>query len=86
MKIKQQIENAKTLTDLCDALNSFEYSHDDELKLDEIVNLSDLPLFTHVENGVNGSEGAFSWDDTHVLTIDCNGEFIIVSHEEFLRD
>ncbi len=79
--IKQQIENATSLVELCDAINSFEYSHDDGRKLDEIVDMSSLPTF-------GGDDidriGAWSWDADNVLVQDTGtGDFEIETREWF---
>lgn len=67
------LENLHALADAC---------REDEngLRPDEVCDMSSLPLFTDEpdipEN--DGMGGAYSWDATRRLTLDVNGDWVIV--------
>lgn len=72
-KYTNEIESAKTLDQLCNALNEFQ-EYIDELNRDGVefyrasdyVEMCDLQTFS--ENEPNNVCEIFSWDDTRVLT------------------
>lgn len=80
MSINEKIQNAKNLNDLCEILNAWE-PHGLYEKIDEEVDLSDLPLFGEYDGEVYG---VWSWDDESQLVSDeMNGCFKIIGHDEY---
>lgn len=86
-----KIENAKTLSDLCDALNEFE-DHIEQLnkesgefyRASDYVEMCDLQTFS--DNDPKDTIEIFSWNDTHALIQNtCNGDAweLVERTEEF---
>ena len=76
MNKKELVLNAKSLNELLEVLQSIE-------DLDQSrVDISSLPVFGN--NEPDSTIEIFSWDDDNFLIFDCNGEWEIVSREEYL--
>lgn len=63
------IESASSRDELCDTLNEV----DDETM--GLIDTSSLPTYMGAEP--RETEGVWSWDETRLLTTDCNGVYII---------
>lgn len=92
MMIQKKIGEAKTLDQLCDALNDYKPERCGGLKLDEVVDITSLPVFGSLSVDSFQSEvvdtdfPVWSWDDSRAI-IDGDGDvaFRIVTHD-YLRE
>ncbi len=65
MNISTKIQNAKSLIELAELLNSYDRDENNDLALSDAVDLSGLPTFS--DNDPSDTMEVFSWNETHVL-------------------